>query len=239
MESGHNKNVANFETVIIILTNLGADYAPPQALIVLTALQELLTDAKAVLADIDTAQAAKTVAVDTAQAEFKDLQQYVVNIKRSAEVEVNDEAFTKDIQTIVNKFHPPGRQTGIDDAPDTPEDESRTPQSQSQQSRDNQIAYLADLSSLLKTNADYNATGTPYATTAIDARIATLTAVNNAVTTTEAALGTKLDARDDVLYTDKTGITDRFILIKKYVLLTFGKDSAVYQQLNALEFRKY
>lgn len=239
METGHNKNVANFETVTIILTNLGAQYAPPQVLIVLAALKDLLLDAKTALTDIDTAQAAKAIAVDAAQAEFKDLQRYVVNIKRQAEVEVNDPAFTKDLQTIVNEFHPPGRKTGVDDDPDTPEDESRTAVSQSQQSRDNQIAYLGDLSALLKANPDYKALGTPYATTAIDDRIATLTAVNNAVITADAALGTKLDNRDELLYTAQTGIVDRFILIKKYILLTFGEDSAVYQQLRALEFRKH
>ena len=94
METGHNKNVANFETTIIILTNLGADYAPPQALIVLAALQQLLDEAKAALLGVDQAQAAKAVAVDAAQAEFGGLQEYVVNIKRQTEVEVNDPAFT-------------------------------------------------------------------------------------------------------------------------------------------------
>lgn len=238
METGHNKNVANFETVIIILTNLGAQYAPPQALIVLTALQTLLDEAKAALQDIDTAQAAKTIAVDNAQTEFKDLQQYVVNIKRQAEVEVNDPVFTGDLQTIVNKFSPPGRDTGIPDNPATPENESRTPQSQSQRSRDNQIAHLSDISALLKANPGYKALGTPYATTAIDDRIATLTAVNNAANAANAALGTKLDARDELLYTDKTSICDRVDLIKKYVVLTFGKDSSAYQKITALEFKK-
>lgn len=167
METGHSKNVANFETVTIILTSLGARYAPPQALILLPTLKALLEEAKAALTDIDTAQAAKTVKVDEAQAEFEGLQKYVVNIKRQAEIEVNDPAFTEDLQTIVNEFHPPGRKTGLVDNPDTPEDESRTAVSQSQQSRDNQLANLADISALLKTREEYKATGTPYATTAI------------------------------------------------------------------------
>lgn len=239
MESGHSKNVANFETVIIILTNLGAAYAPPQALIVLTALQDLLADAKAALTGIDTAQAAKTIAVDEAQSEFKNLPQYVVNIKRQAEVEVNDEAFTKDLQTIVNKFSPPGRDTGLADDPSTPDiDESRTPQSQSQRSRDNQIAHLSDISALLKANDEYKALGTPYAATAIDARVETLTNANNAANAATAALGTKLDARDALLYDDENNLLSRVSLIKTYVALTFGKDSAPYKQISALQFRK-
>lgn len=240
METGHNKNVANFETATIILTNVGAQYAPPQPLILLPALQTLLEQAKTALLAVDEAQAAKTIAVDAAQAEFKDLQQYVVNIKRQAEVEVNDPAFTRDIQTFVNKFSPPGRDTGLTDNPATPDiDESKTPFSQSQRSRDNQIAHLADISALLKTKAAYVATGTPYATTAIDDKIAALSAANNAANAANAAYGTKLDARDTILYDDESNnLLARVKLIKAYIALKFGKDSAPYQQIAALEFKR-
>lgn len=238
MESGHTKNVANFETATIILTNLGATYAPTQPLILLPALQSLLTQAETAMTEVDTAQAAKTVAVDAAQAEFDGLDKYAVNIKRSAEVELNDEAFTKDLQTIVNKFSPPGRKTGLPDDPLTPDiDESKTAASQSQRSRDNQIAHLADISALLKTKPEYLATGTPYATAAIDAKIASLTDANNDAKIAAAALGTKLDARDAILYDEETGIIPRVKLIKTYLALKLGKDSAAYQQINALEFK--
>lgn len=239
MVTGHNKNVANFETTIIILTALGAEYAPSQALITLAALQNLLAQAKAVLTEVDTAQAAKTVAVDAVQAEFKDVDKYAVNIKRSAEIELNDAALTADLQSIVNRFTPPGRKTGLPDDPLTPDtDESKTAHSQSQRSRDNQIAHLADISALLKERADYNPTDAPYQVTGIDDKIASLTTANNAANSAEAALGSKLDARDAVIYDEETGIIPRIKLIKTYLTLKFGKDSSAYQQINALEFRK-
>lgn len=237
METGHNKNVANFETTIIILTNLGTAYAPPQPLISLTNLKTLLAEAKAALGGIDETQSAKIIAVDAVQAEFEDLQKYVVNIKRTAEIEVNDEAFTRDLQTSVNKFSPGGRDTGKEDDPSTPEDESRTPVSQSQRSRDNQIAHLADIAALVKANPEYKATGTPYEPTAIDDRITALTAANNAANAASAALGIKIDARDEILYDENTGIPARVKLIKTYLALKFGKDSAPYKQIAALEFR--
>lgn len=239
MESGHNKNVANLQTATIILTNLGGQYDPPQDLIELPELQTFLTASQTALSEVDTAQATKAVAVDDAQAEFDGLPKYVVNIKRQAQLELNDPAFTADLQTIVNNFTPPGRKTGVPDDPATPDiDESRTPQSQSQRSRDNQIAYLADISALLKTKSEYKATGTPYEVAAIDAKIASLTTKNNAANAAVAALGNKLDARDAVIYDEATGIIPRIKLIKTYLILKFGKDSAAYQQINALEFRK-
>lgn len=238
METGHAKNVANLETTTIILTNLGGEYAPPQDLIELPELQTFLIASQTALDEVDTAQATKTVAVDEVQAEFDGLEKYVVNIKRQAQIELNDSAFTADLQTIVNKFTPPGRKTGIPDDPSTPEDESRTPQSQSQRSRDNQIAYLADISALLKTKPAYKGEGTPYEVPTIDAKIASLTAKNNAARNAVAQLGNKTDARDALMYDDETGIIPRIILIKAYLTLKLGKQSAAYQQINALEFRK-
>lgn len=240
MESGHAKNVANFETVIIVLLGLGAVYNPNQALIILTALQTKLTEAKAVLAAVDTAEAEKTVAVDEIQGEIEGLDKYVVNIKRTAEVEVNDAAFTADLQNLVNKFTSGSRKTGLPDDPLTPDiDESRTKISTSQRSRDNQIAHLADILALIKTRTDYNTNDAEYTVAAIEAKLAALTAKNNAAKAAEAKLGNAQDARDAVLYDPETGVLKLVKLIKTQLARKPGKDSAAYQQINGLEFRKY
>src|SRR4051812_37947631 len=103
MESGHAKNVANFEQIIIILTALGAGYNPSQALILLSALQTKLAEAQAALAACDTAEAEKRLKVNEIQAEADDLDKYMVNIKRAVEVELDDAAFTAEIQSIINR----------------------------------------------------------------------------------------------------------------------------------------
>lgn len=238
MDTGHAKNVANLETLINILTSLGADYAPSQPLIQLPSLQNLLTEAKTALTEIDTAQAAKTLAVDAVKLEFKDLDKYVRRIKDNAAVELNDAAFTEDLQSLVNRFAPNGRNTGLVDKPDTPEDESRTAQSRSQRSRDSQIAHLGDILALLKSRIDYQTDETEYKTETIDAKIAALSSADNAVTNALAALGRKLDVRNDLLYDKATGILTRVKLVKTYVALKFGKQSAAYKQINVLEFRR-
>lgn len=239
MESGHAKNVANFEQVIIILTALGSGYNPSQALIMLAALQTKLTEAQAALAAVDTAEANKTIKVDEAQAAFDGLDKYVVNIKRIAAVEINDEAFTRDLQTLVNEFTSKSRETGLPDDPLTPDiNESRTTLSTSQRSRDNQIAHLADIIALLKTKT-YKTNDAEYDMPAIEARLADLTAKNNAAKASIAALGNAQDARDAVLYDDETGIIKLVKLIKTQLAVKPGRESAAYQQINALEFRKY
>ena len=102
--TGYAKNVANFETATIVLNNLGAVYNPSQPLILLPALQTKLTEAKTALADVDAAEAAKKIAVNERAAEFDRLQKLAVNVKRTAEVEVNDEAFTEDLAAVIRKL---------------------------------------------------------------------------------------------------------------------------------------
>lgn len=240
METGHAKNVANFETVIIILLGLGAIYNPSQALILLPALQAKLAAAKAVLATVDTAGADKTIAVDEREGEFEDIEKYAVNIKRTAEVEVNDEAFTKDLASIVRKFR--GGRAGekpVDD-PNTPNvNESLNTISVSQRSFDSMIAHLADLIALLKTQSSYNPNDVEMQIPSIEAKLAALEAKNNAAKTANAAYGNAMDTRDEVLYNNDTGIIKLVKLIKTQLARKPGKQSAAYQQINALEFRKY
>jgi hypothetical protein len=239
MESGHAKNVANFEQVIIILTALGMVYNPGQALILLAALQTKLIEAKAVLAAVDTAEAEKRLRVNDIQAEEAELGKFMVNIKRTVEVELNDPAFTAEIQSIINRSRPKSRDTGLIDDPLTPEDESRTAHSMSQSSRDNQIAGLADIIALLRLRIDFKTNDAEYTLAAIEARFDALTAKNNAAKASNANLGNALDARDAVLYDEETGIIKLVKLIKNQLAVKPGRESTAYQQINALEFRKY
>lgn len=242
MEVGHSKNVANFETIIIILTGLGAIYNPSQTLILLAALQDKLAEAKAAMNALDAWEAAKKVAVNERQAEFEDIEKLAVNIKREAEVSVNDAAFTKDLQTIVRKFTgsaAPGTPKPVDD-PSTPNtDESKTGKSVSERSYDKLVAHFADLVALLKTQPAYNPNDDEYKITTLEAKLAAMQDKNNAVKTANAALGNGQDARDLILYDKDTGVLKLVKLIKTQLARKPGKDSAAYQQINALEFRRY
>lgn len=232
--------MANFETVTIILLALSTNYNPSQSLILLPALQTKLTAAKNALTAVDEAEAAKKVAVNERAAEFKDLDKLAVNIKRAAEVEVNDEAFTKDLQSIVRKFY--GSRAGeapVDD-PATPDiDESLNTHSVSARGFDNLVAYFADLIALLQTQPAYNPNDAEMKIAALETKLAALQAKNNAAKAADIALGNALDARDEILYHPETGIVKLVKLIKTHLARKPGKTSAAYQQINALEFRKY
>lgn len=241
-ETGHAKNVANFETVTIILAGLGANYNPTQALILLAALQTKLAEAKDALNALDAWEAAKKVAVNERQAEYADIQKLAVNIKREAEVAVNDPAFTKDLQTIVRKFTgsaAPGTPKPTDD-PATPEtDESKTGKSVSERSYDKLVSHFADLIALLKTQPSYKPNDAEIQIATLETKLAQMEAKNNAAKAAIAATGNGQDARDQILYDKDTGVIKLVKLIKTQLARKPGKDSAAYQHINALEFRKY
>jgi hypothetical protein len=238
--TGHAKNVANFETVTIVLLALGANYNPSQALILLPALQAALTAAKDALAAIDAAEAAADITGNERAAEFKGIATLAVNIKREAEVAVNDEAFTADLQTVVRKMR--GERAG-----DAPVDDPLTPginealnkHSVSSRDYDSLVAHFADLIALLRTQAAYNPNDHDMSIVALEAKLAALEAKNNAAKAAEAALGLATDARDALLYHPQTGILKLVKLIKTQLARKPGKASAAYQQITALEFRKY
>jgi hypothetical protein len=240
MSTGRAKNVANFETVTIILLSLGAVYNPSQPLIILSALQAKLTAAQNALAAVDTAQAADKVAANERFAEFEDLEKLAVNIKREAEVAVNDEAFTGDLQSIVRKFYGGRAGEAPADDPATPDiDESLNKHSVSSRGYDNLVSYFADLIALVKTQTAYDPNDQDFTVAALETKLASLQAKNNAAKATEIALGNALDARDEILYHPETGIIKLVKLIKTHLARKPGKQSAAYQQINALEFRKY
>jgi hypothetical protein len=237
--TGHAKNVANFETVTIILLALGTNYNPSQSLILLPALEARLTAAKNSLTAVDEAEAAKKVTGNERAAEFKGIATLAVNIKRTAEVEVNDEAFTRDLQSIVRRLR--GERAGeapVDD-PLTPDvNEALAAHSVSSRDYDSLVAHFADLIALLATQALYNPNDAEMKIPALEAKLAALTAKNNAAKAAEIALGLATDARDEILYHPETGIIKLVKLIKTQLARKPGKNSAAYQQIVALEFRR-
>jgi hypothetical protein len=249
MDAGHEKNVANFETVIIILISLGAIYDPSQALILLPALQALLTLAKNAIDAVTTAEAADDIAIDERQEEFSELYAYAVNIKRAVIVEINDDAFTKDVNSLVGKFRSKGKNT---DAPDSGGDQPATGgepapaagRSTSERSYDMQIQHLTAIRELVKAkSASYAppiAAGEDDVTIhGIEAKINALETKNNNAKNTKINLGLALNERDRILYNPAEGVIKRITLIKNQLARKPGKQSAAYQQIMALDFKKY
>lgn len=239
-ETGHAKNVANFQQVINVITLLGAAYDPVQALILLSALQSVLTAAQAAMPVVDAKTSIETVKVNERVAEFDGIGKLGTRIYGAAGVLVNDELFSKDVQTLVRKLR--GGRAGdkpVDD-PLTPDiDESLSVHSVSQQSYDNLVANFAELITLLQTKESvYKPNETDVKIETLIAKHAAMEAANTAAKIASIEADNARAARDVILYGEETGMLERVLLVKKYIAYAFGKDSPAYQQINALVFKK-
>lgn len=238
-ETGHAKNVANFQQVINILVALGADYNPVQALILLSALQARLAVLQPAMAQVDAKAAAEKIAVDERIAEFEGIGAFATNIKNAVVATIDDDLFTEDVKSIVRKLN--GRRSGdapVDDPATPGVDESDAAHSVSQQSYDNLEAHFASLIELLRTRSDYTLNETEYRLGSLEEKLDRMRAKNNAAKVASINSANARQTRDEILYDEETGILKLVKLIKAYLAYAVGKNSAAYQQIEALEFRK-
>jgi len=84
-ETGHAKNVANFEDLISFCTGYGASYNPSKAAIKLPALTATFTDAKASLASINTLLPAYNVAIGHRESAFEPLSKLITRVVNASE----------------------------------------------------------------------------------------------------------------------------------------------------------
>jgi len=237
-ETGNAKNVANYEQVVNIVGNLGAAYNPSQILIKLTNLQDKLPEAQDALAEVNAKEAAATEAVNQREAEFAGIGKLARRIADAAAVSVNDEIFSKDVETLVRKLQGRRAEKKPVDDPNTPSDESLAVHSAAQLSYDNLTANLAALIALLKTKPAYAPNETDLKIVTLEAKLATMEAKNDTAKAAELAAETARANRNTILYDPQTGVLNLVKLIKRYIKSAFGKDSTAYQQILALKFKK-
>ena len=244
-ETGHAKNVANFETVILALEPLGASYNPTQPLIALAALQSRLAAVKAAVNAVNATATTATLAVDDRENAFADIGIFSNAVGKAAAVAVNDAAFNEDMQTLTRLIS--GRRAKSKPAanpenPENPENpaaaEPPAAHSVSHRSYDNLEANFGKVIELLQARDDYAPNEDEFKTDALEAKQAAMQTANTAAKTASIAADNSRAARDALLYDEETGILALVALIKKYLDYAFGKSSAVYQQISALKFKK-
>lgn len=236
-EVGNAKNVANFETFINIIISLGLRYQPSNPALLLTALQTLLTDAKAKTDAVNAADAEETNAAKTRTAAFEGHLKFATRVGNAYAASDSDELVSSNIEGLLRRLR--GERAGdapVDD-PSTPEDESATAHSVSHLSYDNIIATWSELIELLRTQANYNPNENDLKIERLELYVADLEAKQNAAKNATIAVKNARAARDEVLYNKKTGILTIVVKVKKYVK-SIADSEAVYQQLTALKFRR-
>ena len=239
-DSGHPKNVANFEKVVTSMTALGTAYNPSKTSLKLTALTTLLTTAKAVTTAYNTASSNMITAQKARDAAFKILSPYITRINNGLKASDTTTQVDESVMSLVRKLQ--GRRA----TPKKTEEQKKAAEANGKEvieisavhmSFDNRIDNFDKFIKLLTTIPAYAPNEADLKLTAITAYLNDLKAKNAAAVSAETAFDNARIARNEVLYKPNTGLVDISVDIKSYIKSVFGATSPQYKQISKIEFK--
>ena len=238
-ETGHAKNVANFETLISYCTGYGATYNPTNAALKLPALNTLLANARAALEAVSTAEAGFKNSVNLRQQLFKPVKPLSTKAINALVAAGANASTVANARTIVRKINGQ-RVTGSNQqaAAGTQQTTPATPKrSSSQQSFDYLIEHFTALKDVLEQEPLYTPEEADIKVAAIQTKITELRGANASLNNAEVVWSNKRIDRDNTLYQPGTGLVDTAQAVKAYVKSVFGGSSPQYKQISALTIK--
>lgn len=235
-ETGHAKNVANFQDLIAFVTGYGATYNPNKNALKLPQLIALHAAAQANLAEVVTKNTLYNNKVNERVAAFKDLKSLSTRLINALQTTDATPEKIADAKTFNKKMQ--GVRAKAVETPNDPNAPAPNTISTSQQSYDQQIQHLAGIISVLETEPSYAPNEVDLQIATLTAKQADLTAKNSAVATAYTNVSNSRIARDTTIYGADTGLFDIATEVKKYVKSVFGANSPQFAQIKGIEFTK-
>jgi len=236
-ETGHARNVAQFQQLISFVDSWGAPYAPSNTAIALTALNTKLTDTTIAMDEVGFSLAISKTAINERENTFAGLRKLTTRIINYYESTGADANKIKDVRTLKRKIDGKRAKQLVDD-PSTPEDESQNGISAAQMSYTQLIEHLSGIINILSNDLLYAPTEADLKLTALNTLVTNLKTANNLVIDAITGISNKRGDRNEVMYKDESGLIDLAFTVKKYVKAAFGTDSLQYSQLSGLEFKR-
>ena len=235
-ETGHAKNIANFQDLIAFVTGYGATYNPSKNALKLPQLNTLVTTSQSKLADVITKNTAYNNAVNDRMIAFDGLKALSTRLVNALETTDASKEKVSDAKGFNRKIQ--GKRASTAATPSDPTTPAPTTISASQQSYDQQIQHLAGIISVLQTEPSYAPNENDLKIVTLTAKQADLTAKNNAVSTAYTNVSNSRIARDTTIYGTDTGLFDIATEVKKYVKSVYGATSPQFAQIKGIEFTK-
>ena len=236
-ETGHAKNVANFQQLINIVIALGAIYNPSAAALLLIALQAIRAAAQNAQTDVGAKETEETGAVKQREAAFAGQSKLATRIVAAYAASDADQLVGETLAGYVRKLR--GERAGEKPADDplTPDiDESQSAHSVSQQSFDSLVATWRLIIQLLAAQLGYKPNEVDLKLNSLTEYVDNLEAKNNQAKQAAIAADIARSLRDEILYAPLTGMLDIVVRVKKYVK-SLPSGANAYQQLVALKFK--
>ena len=238
-ETGHAKNVANFDELISFVTGYRESYNPSKATIKLDALKALSDHAKTSINAVSSMEPAYKSAVAAREVVFIPLSKLTTRIMNSIKATDTTVQVDENARTLVRKIQ------GVRATAKKTEDEKKALAekgkevveiSTSQMSYDSRLDNFFKLIQLLSSVPEYNPNETELKIEHLNTILDDLKAKNAAVVESYIPLSNARIRRNDLLYKENTGLYDVAMDVKNYIKSVFGATSPQYKQVSKIKF---
>ena len=238
-ETGHQKNVANFDELISFATGYGTSYNPSKASIKIDALKTLSAQAKAAINAVSAAEPAYKSAVAAREVAFEPLSKLTTRVMNSIKSTDTTEQVDENARTLVRKIQ------GVRATAKKTEEEIKALAEQgkevveistSQMSFDSRLDNFFKLIQLLSSVPEYSPNETELKIEHLNTILDDLKAKNTAVVETTTPLSNARISRNDILYRNDVGLCDVAMDVKTYIKSVFGATSPQYKQVSKIKF---
>jgi hypothetical protein len=239
-ETGHAKNVSNFESLFSFVKGHGTTYNPTKDALKIEALEQTLANSKKSLVDIDTLFPAYTNAISARESAFVPLSKIITRVNNAIKATDTTQQVDESVKTIVRKLQGIRASTKISDE-DKKQLEAEGKEvnqiSASQMGYDNRLENLYKLIMLLNSIPEYNPNEEELKTSTLTAMYEDLKVKNVAVVEATTPLSNARIARNEIMYKPDSGLVDIASDTKVYIKSVFGASSPQYKQVSKLEFK--
>jgi len=237
-ETGHAKNVANFERLIQFCRSYNGKYNPSAENISIMALEKLLARAEKSLAKSTNAQDIFDKATNRRAQAFENNRKYATRIANAFAVCGADQRAIDDVNGVNRRIQ--GKRSGeLPDPAAKLKEGEETPKtiSVSQASYDNQRKHFTRLCDVLSLEEKYMPNEPDLKIDAIKAKLNEMNATNTSLGEMDTHWSAARIERDAIMYAPLTGLVAISKAVKKYLKSAYTATHPNFVQVNEIPFR--
>ncbi len=238
-ETGHAKNIANFQDLISFCEGYGATYNPTKESLKIPQLKTLYQIAQDKLNASKTQKTNFDNATNERRNAFKDLKPLSTKIVNAFAVSGADVLAQNNLKAVNKKLQ---GSTSSAKKTETTANSLTTPEtaktiSTSQQSYDRLIDHFANAIEILEQNSVYAPNENNLKVDSLKNKLTELQTKNKDLINAYTSYSNAMIERNQTLYNPLTGIVQTAKEVKQYVKSIFGATSPQYKQVSGIEFK--
>lgn len=241
-ETGHAKNLANFDELVSFVSAYGTVYKPSKTSIALPELKKLSEEAKTAFANLNSLLPAYTNAVAARSIAFEPLAPLttrVINAMRAIDTSAEVDASATTLIRKIQGRRASRKLTEEEKAERAKEGKEVVEISASQMSADNRLENLAKLIKLLKSIPQYIPNEPELSVAGLATLHQELSTKNAAVIAAATHVSNARILRNTIMYKPDTGLVDTAFAVKAYVKSLFGVTSPQNKQVSGMVFKNF